>query len=248
MGTYLCPSYMGKFFLGNLLSAAESSLTSARVRRQSARMASRTPKKPQAPALASEAVTEDAPPPARVKLGCAPLIIGIILVALLGKFLPHDLGRAPPSSEPAEPKAQAKRVQVKPSPVEPNPVKPMAVQQQSAEAPRRPDAPPKPAPPSAAKSSPSAAAPKQAFPALSSKAAVANNPWNGSVRQVERYLKNSLYDAASFEAIEWSRVAETKRGFRVSCKYRSKNVLGVYVTQSKTFFLDKAGEIYAVKE
>ena len=77
---------------------------------------------------------------------------------------------------------------------------------------------------------------------------VFNDPWTGAVRQVERYLKQRLHDASSFEAIEWGPVTETQRGYKVWCKYKAKNVLGVYATQTKTFLLGKTGEVYAVMD
>lgn len=172
----------------------------------------------------------------RLRLGCAPLITGVCLVALLGKFLPHESKRGsvpPPAAEHGKPQAEAKPVQAGPRPLKPAPAK-------TADAPRNSEPP--------AKSNPAPAVAKSNPPGLPERGAVVNSPWDGSVRQVERYIKNGLHDAASFEAIEWSPVAETKKGYRVRCKYRSKNVLGVLVTQSKTFYLDKSGDVYAVKE
>ncbi len=177
-------------------------------------------------------------PPTRLRLGCAPLLTGICLVALLGKFLPHEPKRA--SAVPTAPTEPRKlQTEAKPAPAaEPRPTKPAP--QKTADAPRKPEVSAKPTPP-VRPAKPTAAE-------TADRAIVSNSPWNGSVRQVERYLKNSLHDAASFEAIEWSPVVETKKGFQVRCKFRSKNVLGIYVTQSKTFLLDKSGEVYAVKE
>ncbi|SMF95615.1 hypothetical protein SAMN02949497_2980 [Methylomagnum ishizawai] len=196
-------------------------------------MASKTPRKPPAPEGAAAPPPAAANPPPKLRLGCAPLIVGVVLVALLGKFLPHETRRTPAAMPAATPRDS--KAEVKPARPEPRPQKP--VPPKTAEVPRKPDTPPKTGP-----------AAVKAQPAAPERPAVANSPWNGSVRQVERYLKNSLYDAASFEAIEWSPVVETKKGYQVRCKYRSKNVLGVYVTQSKTFFLDRGGEVYAVKE
>jgi hypothetical protein len=165
------------------------------------------------------------------------LITGVCVVALLGKFLPHD-PRLPPQAAPERPPASrsAEPAQAKPQPAKSAPAKPT-------EAAKKPAAPTAKAGPQA-----EAAKPKTGIAALMDRGPVSNSPWNGSVKQVERYLKNRLYDAASFEALEWSPVVENKKGYQVRCKYRSKNVLGVYVTQSKTFFLDKSGEVYAVKE
>ncbi|CAL1239536.1 hypothetical protein [Candidatus Methylocalor cossyra] len=78
--------------------------------------------------------------------------------------------------------------------------------------------------------------------------AVTNSPWHGAVPQVERYVKRTLHDAASFEAIAWGPVIPTKTGYRVRLTYRAKNLLGVTVTQTRTFYLNRAGEVYAVRE
>jgi len=74
--------------------------------------------------------------------------------------------------------------------------------------------------------------------------AVYNSPWDGSVRQVERYLKASLKDPGSFSAIEWSPVVEgTGGGFTVRCKFRAKNSLGGFVVENHLFNLDSSGNV-----
>jgi hypothetical protein len=201
-------------------------------------MAPRISKK--SPVPSDEAPPRAAPPPRDpLRLGCAPLITGICLVALLGKLLPHEPRRS--SAQQAEPGV------ARPAPPEAKAVQPE----------RRlppPDLSAKPSEaskPAAAKSK--AATPDAAKPGIASlvdRAIGSNGPWNGGglLKQAERYLKNSLYDAASFEALEWGSVVESKKGYQVRCKFRSKNVLGVYVTQSKTVLLAKSGEAYALKD
>lgn len=75
---------------------------------------------------------------------------------------------------------------------------------------------------------------------------VYNSPWDGSVRQVERWLKNNLKDPDSFQAIEWSPVTKTSNGFMVRCKYRAKNSFGGYVVEERVFSLDGTGEVSKV--
>ena len=74
--------------------------------------------------------------------------------------------------------------------------------------------------------------------------AVYNSSWDGSVRQVERYLKNNLKDPDSYESIEWSNVVKQDDGsFIVRHKYRAKNSFGGYVVEEKYFTLDSSGNV-----
>jgi hypothetical protein len=81
---------------------------------------------------------------------------------------------------------------------------------------------------------------------------VANSSWDGSVYQVERYLRNNLKDPDSFEAIQWSpvikipAVAQLPYSYAVRCKYRAKNSFGGYVVEEKLFSLDSKGNVVAV--
>ena len=78
---------------------------------------------------------------------------------------------------------------------------------------------------------------------------VRNNPLDGSVHQVERYLKKRLKDPESFEPIEWSQViripieAKSPYQYMVQCKYRARNSFGGFVIDEKVFFLDENGVI-----
>ncbi len=74
-------------------------------------------------------------------------------------------------------------------------------------------------------------------------AVVSNSAWDGSVHQVERWFKQNLNDPDSFEAIEWSKVAERDDGFLVRVKYRAKNSLGGYVVENQVFKLDPQGNV-----
>ena len=76
---------------------------------------------------------------------------------------------------------------------------------------------------------------------------VANSAWDGSVREVERYLKQNLKDPGSFEAIEWSPVVKgADNSFMVRVKYRAKNSAGSYVIEQKVFHLDSNGAVNGV--
>lgn len=76
------------------------------------------------------------------------------------------------------------------------------------------------------------------------KEAAYNHPWDGSVYQVERWLKKNLKDPGSFEAIEWSPVKKKPDGgYVVRCKYRAKNSFGGYVIEEQIFMLDSTGEV-----
>ncbi len=69
--------------------------------------------------------------------------------------------------------------------------------------------------------------------------AVSNSGWDGSVYQVERYLKRNLKDPGSFEAIEWSPVVKgADDSFTVRVKYRAKNSFGGYVIEQQIFHLN----------
>ena len=76
---------------------------------------------------------------------------------------------------------------------------------------------------------------------------VSNSGWDGSVHQVERYLKQNLKDPSSFEAIEWSPVVKgADDSFMVRVKYRAKNSAGSYVIEQKVFHLDSNGAVMGV--
>ncbi len=78
---------------------------------------------------------------------------------------------------------------------------------------------------------------------------VANSAWDGSVHQVERYLKQNLKDPGSFEAIEWSPVVKgANDSFMVRVKYRAKNSFGGYAIEQKVFRLDASGTVTGVSD
>jgi len=76
---------------------------------------------------------------------------------------------------------------------------------------------------------------------------VQNSVWNGSVREVEKYLKSTLKDPDSYESIEWGSVVETSSGYKVRHKYRAKNSLGGYIIENAIFNMDKDGNVLNVE-
>ena len=77
---------------------------------------------------------------------------------------------------------------------------------------------------------------------------VKNNKWNGGVKQVEDYLKQTLRDPDSYESIEWSEVKRKDDGFYVRHKYKAKNGFGGYVITNQLFHLDFSGNVVDVKD
>ena len=89
----------------------------------------------------------------------------------------------------------------------------------------------------------------------SSKEAVINSEWDGSVQPVEDYIKNNLNDPDSYKSVSWSEVFklnDTKEigfaSYQVRHKYRAKNAFGAYVTEEKLFKLDYQGNIVEVRD
>lgn len=77
-------------------------------------------------------------------------------------------------------------------------------------------------------------------------AKVENSSWDGSVRQVEKYLKNTLKDPKSYESIEWSEVQKDGSNYKVRHKYRAKNSFGGYVVSNQIFVINRQGEVVNV--
>lgn len=78
--------------------------------------------------------------------------------------------------------------------------------------------------------------------------AVVNSVYDGSVYQVENYLKREyLKDPQSYDGIDWSTVQKEDNNslykYSVRHKYRAKNSFGGYVIEEKIFYLDKSGNV-----
>lgn len=72
---------------------------------------------------------------------------------------------------------------------------------------------------------------------------IQNSAWDGSVYQVERYLKKNLKDPDSYQSIEWSSIIEKNGNYQVRHKYRAKNSFGGYVVEDCIFTLNKEGDV-----
>lgn len=76
------------------------------------------------------------------------------------------------------------------------------------------------------------------------KRSVENAKWDGSVRQVELYLKNNLKDPDSYKSIQWGSVRQQNDGsYVVWHKFRAKNSFGGYVVYWMSFTLDSDGNV-----
>lgn len=85
--------------------------------------------------------------------------------------------------------------------------------------------------------------PRIAMPSSPSKATVANSPFDGSVSQVERYLKSTLKDPDSLYVVKWYPVTKGLEGYAVRVTYRARNSLGGMVVEDRVFLLDRAGNV-----
>lgn len=79
-------------------------------------------------------------------------------------------------------------------------------------------------------------------------AVIKNSSWDGSVRQVETYLKSNLNDPDSYQSVEWSKVANEGHRYFVRHKYRARNALGALVLEHKLFVLDAGGKVVMVTD
>jgi hypothetical protein len=80
---------------------------------------------------------------------------------------------------------------------------------------------------------------------------VFNSSWDGSVSQVEDYLKNTLNDADSYESVEWydaNRYFSRSYAYGVRHTYRAKNAFGALILKDQLFYLDGDGNVIDVKD
>lgn len=75
-----------------------------------------------------------------------------------------------------------------------------------------------------------------------------NSSWDGSVSEVERFLKRNLKDPKSFDAIDWykpvARLLDGKYAWAVRVRYRAKNSFGGYVIEDQTFYIQHSQVVY----
>jgi hypothetical protein len=76
---------------------------------------------------------------------------------------------------------------------------------------------------------------------------IQNNGLDGSVYQVEDYLKDNLKNADSYEGVEWFKVLKTNYGYTVRHKYRARNSFNAVVIESKLFSFDNYGNVTNVE-
>lgn len=72
---------------------------------------------------------------------------------------------------------------------------------------------------------------------------VYNSSWDGSVKQVKRWLQDNANDPSSIEFMSWGSVHKEPGGYWVQCKFRAKNSFGALVIQAMEFHLDNAGNV-----
>ncbi len=78
---------------------------------------------------------------------------------------------------------------------------------------------------------------------------VMNSPWDGSVSQVENYIKSHINDPDSYQSITWYNVIKKGNGnFIVNHKYRAKNVFGGYIVKIQKFILNHNGVVLEVQD
>ena len=80
---------------------------------------------------------------------------------------------------------------------------------------------------------------------------VVNSEWDGSVSQVEDYLKRHLNDWHSYESVEWSKVVKTEQlnhAFMVRHTYRAVNGFGSKMLVNQIFYLDYQGKVVEVED
>ena len=82
------------------------------------------------------------------------------------------------------------------------------------------------------------------------KEVVFNDDWDSSVRQVKEFLKNNLNDPDSYDAVEWSSVAQNPetKDFTVRHKYKAKNAFGATMLYNQVFVMDSTGIVKSVQD
>jgi hypothetical protein len=77
---------------------------------------------------------------------------------------------------------------------------------------------------------------------------VVNSAWDGSVSQVEKYIKDNLNDPDSYKSVKWSVIYNEPDGYKVAHEYRAKNGFGAVITKRQIFYLNFNGEVTKVEE
>lgn len=64
-----------------------------------------------------------------------------------------------------------------------------------------------------------------------------HSPWDGSIREVDRYLKSALKDPDSYEHERCGDIYGEGDFWTVECQYRARNSFGGFVRERKKFFI-----------
>ena len=88
---------------------------------------------------------------------------------------------------------------------------------------------------------------KAAIAEIKAKRPVRNSGWDGSVWQVESFMKGYLKDPDSFEAITWGAVIDMGQTYTVRLRYRARNGFGGFAVSEQTFTLDFTGNVIGVE-
>lgn len=72
--------------------------------------------------------------------------------------------------------------------------------------------------------------------------------YDGSIRSVVKFVKNSMNDPESFEHVETRTGFYEKESFIVSMKYRGKNQFGGVITKYIDVKLDYSGNIISIEK
>ncbi len=73
--------------------------------------------------------------------------------------------------------------------------------------------------------------------------AVFNAQYDGSVWQINDWLKQHAKNQASLKVLHWGKVESLDDGFMVHVKFEVKNAAGTEVVADKLFKLDRSGDI-----
>ncbi|WP_233595278.1 MULTISPECIES: hypothetical protein [Corallococcus] len=74
-----------------------------------------------------------------------------------------------------------------------------------------------------------------------------NSPWDGSVPEVERYLKKVMNDPDSYEHVSSSAPVARDAFWIVKSSFRGKNAFGGKVLNTRYFFIQQ-GQVVRVEE
>lgn len=68
-----------------------------------------------------------------------------------------------------------------------------------------------------------------------------NSTWDGSVHEVEQWIKRNANNPKSVKFVGWSKVLRHCNGYSVQVRYRATNGFGALVAESRVFRMDRDG-------